>query len=110
MISKEQIAHDLTIIYLENKYGVQVKGNVHIHDGSGDGTFLTEHFPSVSEPAYIKVKTEEKGLFGINKTEKVRAGNKVDPLFVEMIQNYYQAYTLFYGFLCKIDTGESAEE
>lgn len=105
MISKEQIAHDLTIIYLENKYGIHVTGDIYISGDSGNGTISTEHFPSVSEPDYIKVKTGEKGVFGLSKKQKVRAGNKIDPLFAEMVQNYYDAYTHFYRLLCEQDEG-----
>ena len=70
MISKEQIAHDLTMIYLENKYEIHVTGELYISGDSGNGTISTEHFPSVSEPDYIKVKTGEKGMFGLSKNKK----------------------------------------
>ena len=103
MISKEQIAHDLAIVYLKNRYGINVKGDFYISGDSGSGTVKTEHFPDVSEPEYTKVKTGEKGLFGLERKQKVPSGNKVDPLFAEMVQNYYDAYFHFYQLLCERD-------
>ena len=32
MTSKEQIAHDLTMIYMKNRYGINVSGNFYIND------------------------------------------------------------------------------
>ena len=104
MISKEQIAHDLTIIYMKNRYGITVTGDLYISENSGTGTIQTEHFPDVAEPEYTKIKTGEKGLFGLERKQKVQSGNKVDPLFAEMVKNYYDAYSHFYGLLCERDT------
>lgn len=95
MISKEQIAHDLTIVYMKNRYGITVTGDLYISENSGTGTIQTEHFPDVSEPEYTKIKTGEKGLFGLERKQKVQSVNKVDPLFAEMVKNYYDAYSHF---------------
>ena len=100
MTSKEQIAHDLTMIYMKNRYGINVSGNFYINDNSGTGTVETEHFPTATEPQYTKIKTGEKGLFGLERKQKIQSGNKVDTLFEEMVQNYYDAYSHFYRLLC----------
>ena len=101
MISKEQIAHDLAIVYMKNRYGINVTGDFYISGASGSGTVKTERFPDASEPEYTKVKTGETGLFGLERKQKVLSGNKVDPLFAEMVQNYYDAYFHFYQLLCE---------
>lgn len=78
--------------------------DLYISENSGTGTIQTEHFPDVAEPEYTKIKTGEKGLFGLERKQKVQSGNKVDPLFAEMVKNYYDAYSHFYGLLCERDT------
>ena len=37
MLSKEQIAHDLTMVYMHNMYGIDVTGFFSINDGNGNG-------------------------------------------------------------------------
>lgn len=101
MISKEKIAHDLTMIYMKNRYGITISGDFYINDNNGSGTVVTEHFPTASEPEYTKIGTGEKGLFGIEKKRKVQSGNKIDSLFAEMVQNYNDAYDHFYSLLCE---------
>ena len=49
MISKEQIAHDLTIVYLNNRYGIDVGGHISVFDGDGHGDVSTEKFPDISD-------------------------------------------------------------
>lgn len=99
MISKEQIAHDLTMIYMKNKYGIDIAGDFSMSGEYGSGTVTTKHFPSASEPQYIKVGTGEKGLLGIERKKKIQSGNIVDNLFEEMVENYYEAYSHFYQIL-----------
>lgn len=99
MISKEQIAHDLTMIYMKNRYGIDISGDFSITDGSGSGTIVTEHFPSTSEPHYIKIGTGEKGFLGLERKRKVESGLKVDVLFEEMVDSYIKAYTHFLRLL-----------
>lgn len=103
MISKEQIAHDLTMVYMKNLYGIDVNGSINISDNSGTGWIETEHFPMTSEPHYVKEGTGKKGLFGLERKQKVQSGKKVDSLFSEMVQNYYDAYSHFYRLLCEKD-------
>lgn len=102
MISNEQIAHDLTMIYMQNRYGIKV--DMRLMDG--DGHIRTQHFPDATEPDYKEVGTGETGFFGMEKTKKVRSGHRVDPLFKEMVQNYYEAYMNFYELLC----GQNSKE
>ena len=104
MISKEQIAHDLTMVYLINRYGISVNGDFSINDGSGFGNFHTNHFPDASEPKYVKVGTGQKGFLGLEKKDKVKSGNKVDDLFMEMVSNYNNAYEHFYRLLNNEET------
>lgn len=101
MIFKEQIAHDLTIIYMKNRYGIDISDDLSITDGTGAGTIGTEHFPSTSEPKYIKVGTGEKGFFGMERKKKIESGLKVDDLFDEMVDNYFKAYSHFINLLSK---------
>lgn len=101
MISKEQIAHDLTMIYMKNRYGIDISGDFSITEGNGSGTIGTEHFPSTSEPQYIKVGTGEKGFLGMERKKKIESGLKVDGLFEEMVDSYFKAYSHFVNLLSK---------
>lgn len=67
----------------------------------------SEHFPSASDPRYTRVRTGERGFFGLEKKQQVQSGNKVDTLFSEMVQDYLDAYAHFYRLLCerKFDSG-----
>lgn len=49
MVSKEQIAHELAMVYMNNKYGINIRGNFHLNDGDGNGNVETDHFPDVSK-------------------------------------------------------------
>ena len=108
MITKEQIAHDLTMVYLNNKYGVHVEGNFGVTSNSlgksnvgfsGLGSVDTTHLPNVDEPRYIKVGTGNKGLLGLEKKQKVQSGYLVDNIFANMIKDYYKAYVHFLEML-----------
>ena len=99
MVSKEQIAHELAMVYMNNKYGINVRGDFYLNDGAGNGTIETDHFPDVSEISYSKVKTGEKGFLGIEKKKEIPSGCQVDPLFSEMVENYYGAYNKFLDLL-----------
>ncbi len=103
MISKEQIAHDLTMVYMKNLYGVDISGELGVIDGDGTGSIRTKHLPDPDEPEYIKVKTGEKGFLGIEKKEKVQTGYKVDALFTEMTDIYFYVYEKFYTLVCERD-------
>ena len=99
MVSKEQIAHELAMVYMNNKYGINVRGDFYLNDRAGNGTIETDQFPGVSEISWSKVKAGEKGFLGIEKKKKIPSGYQVDPLFSEMVENYYSAYNKFLDLL-----------
>ena len=99
MISNEQIAHDLSIIYLNNRYGIDVSGDFYIDDGSGSGEIGTEHLPDTKELKYKRVGTGEKGFLGIEKKVNVEDGHVVDDLFFDILKNYRYAYNHFLNLL-----------
>jgi hypothetical protein len=99
MISNEQIAHDLAISYLNNRYGVEVNGYFSVSDGDGSGNIDTERLPGLSELKMVKVATGEKGIFGRSKKKWVESGQKVDSVFNEMINEYFGAYSKFLQIL-----------
>ena len=93
MINKEQIAHNLTVIYLSNRYGINVEGYISVTDGNGSGNIDTEKFPDISEIKYVKVGTGERGFLGIEKKIKVEDGYKADIIIDKMISDYYQIFS-----------------
>lgn len=104
MISKEQIAHELTMTYMHNRYGVDVSGtfNVSSYDEngvSGSGSVETNRIPSTKEPKNIKVGTGQKGFLGIEKKTTIQDGYVVDDIFSEMLEEYYRAYSIFLRML-----------
>jgi len=88
MISKEQIAHDLTMVYLNNRYGVKVEGYL----GDGSGYIDTKKFPHITEIKYKKVGTGEMGFLGLEKKVKVEDGYQSDDIIDELLCEYYQTY------------------
>ncbi len=116
MISNEMIAHELTIIYLNNRYGINVKGELNISTDydekvSGNGTIETEHFGKIKELEYVKVSTGEKYFKKINKfnlgpdkKEKVPTGKNIypmDDIFADMVLDYKESFARFLGILNK---------
>lgn len=113
MIPKEQVAHDLAIVYLNNKYGVHVTGSFSVDSATdtmsdavrqvtGDGSVTTEYLPDVDEPETAWVGTGERWLWGKGpeKKKQVPTGKfVVDPHFRSMIQDYYKAYSRFLELL-----------
>lgn len=95
MLTNEKIAHDLAIVYLSNRYGVQLDSNFRIRGGDSLGSIETCHFPSTDEPRYEEVDVGRKGLLGGSKKERVEVGRKVDPLFAEILKDYRAAYNYF---------------
>ena len=90
MISKEQIAHDLTIVYLNNRYGINVEG---YFSRDGDGDITTKKFPDIFEIKYKKISTGEKGFLGIEKKVKVEDGYKADGIIDKMIEEYHKVFS-----------------
>ena len=94
-MDREKIAHDLTIVYLRNRYGIDVSGTI---DDSG-GWVESKHFPSTIEAQYVKVGTGEKGLFGREKKQKVQDGYLVDNILTDLVRDYKEAYERIYNLL-----------
>jgi len=110
MIPKEQIAHGLTMVYLSNKYGVDVNEFFSVDSNLtdsivssifGSGTVETKYFEDVNTSRYIKVKTGHKNFLGFEKKKKVQSGCLIDDVFSHMIEDYYQGYTRFIEMLEK---------
>ena len=105
MISNEQVAHDLALVYVINRYGAEVTGelNVSTYEGdvTGSGTIKTERLPDVDEARMVRVETGEKRLFGlVEKTKLVDSGeHAVDAVFIRMIDDYHSAYAKFLALL-----------
>ena len=92
MINKEQVAHDLTMVYLNNRYGVNIEGYFSILDGDGHGNVSTEKLPAVSEIKYRKVGTGEKNFLGLEKKTKIEDGLMIDDIIDDLINEYHQVY------------------
>lgn len=101
MINKEQIAHDLTMVYLNNRYGIEVDGQISISDGDGFGDVGTKKFPHISEIKYKKMGTGEKGFLGLEKKVKIADGCVADDIIDRLIREYYQTYN---RILSRLDT------
>jgi hypothetical protein len=106
VIPKEQVAHDLAIAYINNKYGAEVTGTFSVtsstdyesntvRDVAGEGTVVTEFLPDLDTPETVRVGTGERHLFGIGpeKTRLEPTGRyEVDAHLMSMIRDYYRAY------------------
>jgi hypothetical protein len=103
-ISQEQLAHDLAIAYVNNRYGAEVKGELSVDTSDGDvtgwGTVETKRLPDTAEIRRIRVPTGEKHFFGLlGKTESIESGYEVDEVFKQMIEDYRKAYSRFLELL-----------
>ncbi|MGF7002531.1 hypothetical protein M2149_000920 [Lachnospiraceae bacterium PFB1-21] len=103
MIDKEQLAHDLTMTYLNNRYGVDVSGDFSVttvdREVSGFGNVETSRFPEVSKARTKKVGTGQKQFVFFEKKKLVFDGYVVDEIFDSMITDYYEAYEKIWGIL-----------
>lgn len=110
MITNEQIAHDLAIVYLVNRYGPEVDGGFDVTDGDGGGSVDTERFPDVGARKMIRVGTGEYGKILLwryeKKTDVETDEHQVDPIFRGMIRDYHEAYARFLALLT--DSGTNA--
>lgn len=106
MISKEQIAHDLSMLYLYNRYGVDVSGSISTTDGNVRGNICTEHLPDMDKVKYVRVGTGVKGFLGLEKKKTIEAGIKVNDTFISIVSEYYKAYAHFIIILENIETGK----
>ena len=100
-MNKDQIAHDLAMVYVHNMHGAEVSGDFSVYTGSddevmGSGTVATERLPDVDELRMIEVGTGERQFFGLLEKKKlIEAGFKVDSIFEEMIEDYFSARSKF---------------
>jgi len=96
MISVQQVAHDLTLVYLRNRFGAEVSGEFEVDgsDGSvhGTGSVSTSRLPGFDEIAMKRVPTGEKwlGLFG--KTTEIPDGHAIDPVLEKLVDEYAAVY------------------
>lgn len=103
MISKDQIAHDLTIVYLNNRYGIDVSGSFDVSSNSqddsvssvyGSGNVTTDRFPDIN--GTVTIGTGEKKWLIFEKTKQISAKDYlVDGTFRQMIQDYYTVFSQF---------------
>ncbi len=102
MIAKEQIAHELAMIYMSNRYAIDISGTISGDEDSVVGFISTEHLPGTQKEKTKRVKTGEIKKIGpikIEKKETVSDGYKVDSIFSEMVDEYYAAYNKFLELL-----------
>ena len=104
MISKKQIAHDLAIAYINNKYGPNVNGDFSVtgsnNDIYGSGSVETKFLPDVDKKKISFVNTGEKTMFGlVNKKKPIEDGYLIDSTFKNMIIDYKKAYSRFLNML-----------
>lgn len=120
-VSREQIAHDLAIAYINNRYGAEVRGEFsvtadqdwtgsspRVSDVKGSGEVWTETLPRVMKMRMdeVVVKTGRRTLFGLGpertRTDQVESGEfEVDPIFRSMIRDYYDTYDRFMEHLVR---------
>ncbi len=106
MIDKDQVAHDLAMVYINNRYGAEVSGEFSVETWddkvSGSGSVGTERLPNVNKMHMVRVGTGEKYFFGLReRTELVESGKgyEVDDVFESMIKDYYEAFARFLALL-----------
>lgn len=106
MIDDDQIAHDLAMAYVNNRYGAEVEGEFSVDVSGGDvtgfGRVTTERLPDVDEPHMEKVGTGEHYFFGLfEKTTSVASGFEVDGIFTKMVDDYFKAKSKFLELLAR---------
>lgn len=104
MTTKDQIAHDLAIAYINNRYGAEVSGEFSVstweRDVTGSGQVETERLPDVNEIRRVRVGTGERHFFGLRERKTwAESGYEVDPVFANMIDDYYDAHARFLALL-----------
>lgn len=104
-MTPEQLAHDLAIVYLNNRYGPEVSGSFSVTDYgehvSGEGSVDTERLAAVDDVRIERVATGERRFGIFAKTEPVERGFEVDPTFLAIIEDYFRARNRFYELLMK---------
>lgn len=105
MERREQLAHDLAIVYLNNRHGADVAGEI----SDSHGSVGTTRLPPVDVVHYERVATGEKRMRLFNRTTKVAAGLEVDSTFKVIIEDYFAAYARFYSLLEERDRLKGGE-
>ena len=97
MASNEHIAHELTMLYLYNRYGAWVSGRF----SNGNGSIDNVRFPSVidTEEVTSNVKKGIKEFLGIGNVDERSSEEVARENFGEIIAEYRQAYKLFLEML-----------
>jgi hypothetical protein len=115
MIPIEQVAHDLAIAYINNRYGIRVTGEFSVDstknydmdvvkEVTGEGSVSTELLPDLDDPEMVRVGTGERHLFGLGpeKTKLVHTGAyEIDGVLRSMIDDYYRAYSRILALLAR---------
>ncbi|MER6972813.1 hypothetical protein ABT304_17260 [Nocardioides sp. NPDC000445] len=69
---------------------------------TGNGAVKTERLPAADKVKHKLTKTGEKVIFGLmDKRQLSAVGYVVDPIFEQMIDDYYVAYARFHDLLQK---------
>jgi len=95
MPTREQIAHDLAIVYMHNRYGAGVEGFFNFTGENGNGSVSTQRLPGPEQVKYRSVPTGERGFMGLQRKQRVEDGRAVDEIFAAMLAEYRQAYRVF---------------
>ena len=104
-VSIEALAHDLAIVYLNNRYGPDVSGDLDVSSigdsSSFEASVSTDRLPDVQAKVTRWVPTGEKSFFGLMDRKKtVETGEfQVDKTFNRMIDDYAEAYGRFLHLL-----------
>lgn len=105
MIRPEQIAHDLALVYVHNRHGAEVAGELSVDTWGEDviaaGRVETERLPGVNSKKAERVPTGEKRFFGlVDKKELVELDEfEVDEVFRAMLRDYHAAYSRFLSLI-----------
>lgn len=98
-MTNDQLAHDLAMVYLNNRYGADVVGRFSVStfegDVSGSGSVETDRLPNVDKVLIERVPTGEKRFGIFDKTVAVESGYEVDATFNNIISDYFVARDRF---------------
>lgn len=110
--SKEQIAHDLAIIYVTNRHAIDVSGSFHVDsfagsEGgidsiSGGGDVETTTLPDIDERKTVRVPDGKKRFGLFQPTKEVETSEFViDDTLRAMISDYRAAHARLLELLAK---------
>jgi hypothetical protein len=103
MVTRDQLAHDLAIVYLNNRYGADVSGRFTVRtlngEVTGSGSVETKRAPEVNKVLIERVPTGEKRFGIFDKTVPIEAGYEVDATFTKIVEDYFLARDRFFDLL-----------